>query len=88
MAYREVSRKEIAEVICYWRAESGPQQISSDTGLSRNTVRKYLAAARRCSRHFGPWRVSPNGGRCLHPAGSNPVNLQARGLTAHPPLLC
>ena len=46
MAYREVSRMEIAEVIRRWQAGSGPQQISSGTGLSRNTVRKYLAAAR------------------------------------------
>ena len=37
---------EIAEVIRRWQAGSGPQQISSATGLSRNTVRKYLAAAR------------------------------------------
>ena len=37
---------EIAEVIRRWQAGSGPQQISSGTGLSRNTVRKYLAAAR------------------------------------------
>ena len=46
MAYREVSRMEIAEVIRRWQAGSGPQQIASGTGLSRNTVRKYLAAAR------------------------------------------
>ena len=37
---------EIAEVIRRWQAGSGPQQISLGTGLSRNTVRKYLAAAR------------------------------------------
>ena len=37
---------EIAEVIRRWQAGSGPQQIASGTGLSRNTVRKYLAAAR------------------------------------------
>ena len=37
---------EIAEVIRRWQAGFGPQQIASGTGPSRNTVRKYLAAAR------------------------------------------
>ncbi len=37
---------EIAEVIRRWQAGSGSQQISPGAGLSRNTVRKYLAAAR------------------------------------------
>ena len=37
---------EIAEVIRRWQAGPGPQQIAQGTGLSRNTVRKYLAAAR------------------------------------------
>ena len=37
---------EIAEVIRRWQAGSGPQQIAQGTGFSRNTVRKYLAAAR------------------------------------------
>ena len=46
MAYREVSRMVIAEIIRRWQAGSGPQQIASGTGLSRNTVRKYLAEAR------------------------------------------
>ena len=37
---------EIAEVIRRWQAGSGPQRIASGTGLSRNTVRKYVAAAK------------------------------------------
>ena len=37
---------EIAEVIRRWQAGPGPQQIAQGTGLSRNTVRKHLAAAR------------------------------------------
>ena len=37
---------EIPEVIRRWQAGPGPQQIAQGTGLSRNTVRKYLAAAR------------------------------------------
>ena len=46
MAYREVPRMEIKEIIRRWQAGEGPRQIAAGTGLSRNTVRKYLAAAR------------------------------------------
>ena len=37
---------EIAEVIRRWQAGAGTQRISSGTGLSRNTVRKYVEAAK------------------------------------------
>ena len=37
---------EIKEIIRRWQAGEGLRQIASGTGLSRNTVRKYLAAAR------------------------------------------
>ena len=37
---------EIADVIRRWQAWFGPQQIASGTGLSRNTMCKYPAAAR------------------------------------------
>ena len=46
MAYREVSRMEIKEIIRRWQAGEGPGQIAFGTGLSRNTVRKYLGAAK------------------------------------------
>ena len=46
MAYRGVSRMGIQEIIRRWPAGAGPRQIGSGTGLSRNTVRKYLSAAR------------------------------------------
>ena len=46
MAYREVPRMEIKEIIRRWQAGEVPGQIASGTGLSRNTVRKYVAAAR------------------------------------------
>ena len=46
MAYREVLRLEIAEVIRRWQAGNSQRNIASGTGLSRDTVRKYLAAAR------------------------------------------
>ena len=45
MAYREVSRMEIQEIIRRWQTGAGPRQIAAGMGLARNTVRKYLAAA-------------------------------------------
>ena len=46
MAYREVFRMEIAEVVRRWQAGNSQRNIASGTGLSRDTVRKYLAAAK------------------------------------------
>ena len=46
MAYREVTRVQIQEIIRRWQAGEGYRQIASGTGVSRNTVRKYLSAAR------------------------------------------
>ena len=45
MAYREVPRMEIAELIRRWQAGQSGRRIAASTGLSRNTVAKYLAAA-------------------------------------------
>ena len=44
MAYREVSRVEIAEVVRCWQSGIGRWRISTGTGLSRATVRKYIEA--------------------------------------------
>ncbi len=46
MAYWEVTRVEIQEIIRRWQAGEGYRQIASGTGVSRNTVRKYLSAAK------------------------------------------
>ena len=46
MAYREVTRVDIQEIIRRWQRGEGYRRIASGTGLSRNTVRKYLAAAK------------------------------------------
>ena len=46
MAYREVTRVEIQEIIRRWQIGDGSRQIASGTGASRNTVRKYLSAAK------------------------------------------
>ena len=45
MAYKEVLRVEIQEVIRRWQAGGSQRQIADGTGLSRATVRKYLSAA-------------------------------------------
>ncbi len=52
MAYREVSRMDIVEIIRCCPAPACHQRIASGTGLSRNTVRKYVAAAKALLR---PW---------------------------------
>lgn len=45
MAYREVSRVEIAEVVRRWQSGNSQRQIANGTGLSRATVRRYIVAA-------------------------------------------
>ena len=47
MAYKEVSRVDIAEVIRCWQRGNSQRHIAAGTGLSRATVRKYLAAAQK-----------------------------------------
>ncbi|HEX9976794.1 MAG TPA: IS21 family transposase, partial [Dehalococcoidales bacterium] len=49
MAYKEVSRVEITEVIRQWQAGRGIREITRSTGLSRNTIRKYILTAQSCS---------------------------------------
>ena len=46
MAYREVTRVDIQEIIRRWQAGEGYRRIASGTGLSRNTVRRYLSAGK------------------------------------------
>jgi len=48
MAYKEVSRVEITEVIRQWQAGRGIREITRSTGLARNTIRKYLLTAQSC----------------------------------------
>lgn len=48
MAYKEVSRVEVTEIIRQWQAKRGIRQISRSTGLARNTIRKHLLAAQSC----------------------------------------
>ena len=44
MAYREVSRVEIVEVVRRWQSGISQRCISTGTGLSRATVRRYIEA--------------------------------------------
>ena len=45
MAYKEVLRVEISEVIRRWRAGHSQRRIASGAGLSRDTVARYITAA-------------------------------------------
>jgi transposase len=45
MGYRELSRMEIVEVVRQWQAGLSQRGIARATGLARETVNKYLAAA-------------------------------------------
>lgn len=48
MAYTEVTRVEIIEVIRQWQAGRKIREIARSTGIARNTVRKYVLAAQSC----------------------------------------
>ncbi len=48
MAYKEVSRVEVTEVIRQWQSGRGIREINRSTGISRNTVRKYILNAQSC----------------------------------------
>jgi hypothetical protein len=45
MGYRELHRMEIEEVVRRWQAQQSQRAIARATGLARETVKKYLAAA-------------------------------------------
>ena len=61
MAYREVTRVEIEEVLRRWQAGEGLRRIASGTGISRITVRKYVAAAQEMG--LFPGGPSPDEGQ-------------------------
>lgn len=48
MAYKEVSRVDIIEVIRRWQAGGTVRGLARATGLSRNTIRRYVQAAEAC----------------------------------------
>ena len=54
MAYREVSRVEIAEVVRRWQSGESQRQIASGTGLSRKTVRYIRAGVEAGLTRDGP----------------------------------
>ena len=65
MAYREVPRMEIGEVIRLWLAGHSRRQIAAGTGLSRDTVAKYpyLRRGRLWRRRCRSRRALPRRGR-------------------------
>jgi transposase len=55
MAYEEVTRVEIIEIIRRWQAGSTIRGLARGTGLSRNTIKKYILAAEGCGLlRYGP----------------------------------
>ena len=48
MAYKEVSRVEITEVVRRWQAGASVRGVSRISGLSRNTIQKYVLIAEQC----------------------------------------
>ena len=46
MAFREVHRMQVNEVIRRWQHGESQRSIARATALSRNTVEKYIGAAR------------------------------------------
>ena len=48
MAFEEVSRVEVIEILRRWQTGDGVRALARGTGLSRNTIRKYIEAAERC----------------------------------------
>ena len=49
MAYREVTRVEIPDIIRRWQAGDRQRKIALGTGLSRDTIAKYITAAQGAS---------------------------------------
>jgi predicted transcriptional regulator len=47
MAYKEVFRVEITEIIRRWQAGATVRGLARASGLSRNTIKKYILAAER-----------------------------------------
>jgi len=48
MSYRELTMIEIKEVLRRWQAAQNLHQIARETALDRQTVRRYLGAAKLC----------------------------------------
>jgi len=48
MAFKEVSRVEVIEIMRRWQAGDSVRRLANATGLSRKTVRKYTKAAEKC----------------------------------------
>ena len=61
---------DICEIFTHWHAGRSKNEIAGSLGLSRNTVRKYLAAAEAAGMAPGGPAVSQEGGRSWRGSGS------------------
>ncbi len=48
MAYKEVSRVEVTEIMRRWQTGATIRGLARASGLSRNTINKYILAAESC----------------------------------------
>ena len=48
MGYKEFSRVEIIEIIRRWQAGASVRGLARASGLSRNTIKKYIGSAQNC----------------------------------------
>jgi hypothetical protein len=83
MAYQEVSRVEIKEVLRHWQAGGSQRAIARSTGLSRTTVRKYILAAEQADLHQGgppPTEEQLNGLVPLNLAGPRQVRIPTQAV--------
>ena len=62
MARRTFDVIDICEIFTHWHAGRSKNEIAGSLGLSRNTVRKYLAAAEAAGMVPGGPAVSQEGG--------------------------
>jgi transposase len=77
MGYRELHRMEIEEVVRRWQVNESQRAIARATGLARETVKKYLAAA-------GGLGLSATG---PPPTGAELAELRRLGIVATLPIM-
>ena len=69
MARRTFDVIDICEIFTHWHAGRSKNEIAGSLGLSRNTVRKYLATPLRWEPRWEPKAIAPVND-CWPPAGA------------------
>jgi hypothetical protein len=83
MAYEEVSRVEVTEMIRRWQAGATIRGLARATGLSRNTIKKYILAAQSTGlTNSGPPPTEPQIVSLvqLNVAGRHPATIPTEGV--------